>query len=110
MQLFRADHIRSHKGLRAIQEAIMSGGPVETGMTVYEDFYSYVSGVYIYTYGGYVGEHAVKILGWGATGTLSYWICANSWGTSWGESGYFNIEFGQCGIDQEAYSGIPVLN
>jgi len=34
-----------------------------------------------------LGGHAVKIVGWGA----DYWIAANSWGTAWGDKGYFKI-------------------
>jgi len=77
---------------------------------VYQDFYNYKSGVYVYTYGSVVGGHAVKIVGWGVTTAgQNYWIVANSWGTSWGESGYFQIEQGQCGIDTDAIAGIPDL-
>jgi len=41
-----------------------------------------------------MGGHGVKIVGWGASGNLKYWIVANSWGTFWGEAGYFRIAFG----------------
>ena len=82
--------------------ALMEGGPVETAFTVYEDFYSYTSGVYIHTWGGVVGGHAVKIVGWGKQGDINYWIIHNSWGTDWGMDGIFWIEFGQCGIDSQA--------
>merc|ERR1719264_503814 len=53
-------------------------------------------GVFTHTYGQELGGHAVKIIGWGQEedGT-DYWIVANSWGTSWGMSGFFNIAFGQ---------------
>jgi hypothetical protein len=27
------------------------------------------------------------------------WICKNSWGPGWGESGFFRIGYGECGID-----------
>jgi len=48
---------------------------------------NYDSGVYYHVSGRVEGGHAVKIIGWGhdnASG-LDYWICANSWNTSWGE-------------------------
>ena len=48
-------------------------------------------------------NHAVTLVGYGydsATG-LDYWIVKNSWGTSWGEDGYFRIRRGNgtCGIN-----------
>jgi len=55
---------------------------------------NYASGVYYHRTGGVMGGHAVKILGWGhdTTSGLDYWLCANSWNTSWGEKGYFKIK------------------
>lgn len=46
----------------------MTNGPVEASFTVYEDFLSYTSGVYVHTSGAAVGGHAIKILGWGVSG------------------------------------------
>jgi cathepsin F len=46
-------------------------------------------------------NHAVLIVGYGVSGTTSYWIVKNSWGVYWGESGYFRIAKGSstCGIN-----------
>jgi len=53
---------------------------------------SYKSGVYSHRSGYLEGGHAVKLLGWGTQGGLNYWLCANSWGPSWGENGYFKMD------------------
>ncbi|CAL44714.2 50 kDa Cathepsin B [Spodoptera frugiperda ascovirus 1a] len=46
------------------------------------------------------GSHSVVIVGWGTsrvidhrgnTVDMPYWKCRNSWGTKWGENGYFKI-------------------
>jgi len=62
------------------------------GMVIYSDFMSYSSGIYEVTSTTVEGGHAVKLIGWNydASNRL-YWICQNQWGTSWGESGFFNI-------------------
>lgn len=70
-------------------------GPVAVAFNVYEDFFDYQGGVYRHTYGGYMGGHCVALFGYDSEG----WICKNSWGTGWGEAGWFRIAFGQCGMD-----------
>lgn len=94
---------------REIKEEIFKNGPMETAFTVYEDFMNYKGGVYHYTSGKLLGGHAIKVLGWGhdeASG-LDYWLCANSWDTTWGEKGFFRIKQGELGIDDGAYACQP---
>jgi C1A family cysteine protease len=47
-----------------IKAALANYGPLVTGMQVYSDFYNYMSGVYSYAGGSYVGGHAVAIVGY----------------------------------------------
>ena len=48
-------------------------------------------------------NHAVTMVGYGydSSSRLDYWLVKNSWGKSWGESGYFRIRRGNgtCGIN-----------
>jgi len=91
-------------------QEIYSNGPVETAFTVYEDFLSYMGGVYKYTWGDELGGHAVKIIGWGVTSNnVKYWIAANSWNGDWGEKGFFRISRGDddCGFEDEVNGGVP---
>ena len=53
---------------------------------------SYKSGVYTHTTGYLEGGHAVKLIGWGTEGGKDYWLCANSWNTSWGDKGFFKMD------------------
>ena len=52
---------------------------------------TYSSGVYKHVRGGLLGGHAVKVIGWGIDNEVQYWIASNSWGESWGETGFFKI-------------------
>ncbi|CAB3398849.1 unnamed protein product [Caenorhabditis bovis] len=96
------------KTVSAIQTEIMNNGPVTGAFSVYEDFYKYKSGVYHHTAGKLLGGHAIKIIGWGTEGGKNYWLVANSWGSSWGESGFFKILRGtnECGIEHAVVAGL----
>lgn len=83
-----------------LKDKIYNNGPMVAWMMIYSDFYSYSSGVYQYTWGLEEGGHFVVICGW--DDTENYWICKNSWGTGWGETGWFRIRMGtnEAGIEQ----------
>jgi C1A family cysteine protease len=76
---------------------ISSKGPLVACYTVYEDFFAYKSGIYKHVTGKAVGGHCISVVGY--NDSSKYWICKNSWGTGFGENGYFRIGYGQCGID-----------
>jgi len=65
--------------------------PIPISMSVYEDFYYYSEGVYEHTWGGYMGGHAVILIGWDDDNQC--WEAKNSWGTGWGEGGFFRIRW-----------------
>lgn len=48
-------------------------------------------------------DHAIGIVGYDVTTKhgkeLPYWIIRNSWGTGWGEKGYYKLAMGKCGIE-----------
>jgi len=82
--------------------AAVQDGPVAVAFAVYNDFFNYVSGVYkADKTSGLAGYHAVKMLGYGEEKSTKYWTVANSWATSWGNKGYFNIVRGvnECGME-----------
>jgi len=49
-------------------------------------------------------------LGWGNESDLDYWLVANSWGSAWGEEGFFKIKVGNCNIDFTAYACTPDIS
>eukprot|EP00638_Chattonella_subsalsa_P021106 CAMPEP_0117881530 /NCGR_PEP_ID=MMETSP0950-20121206/16878_1 /TAXON_ID=44440 /ORGANISM="Chattonella subsalsa, Strain CCMP2191" /LENGTH=386 /DNA_ID=CAMNT_0005736801 /DNA_START=324 /DNA_END=1484 /DNA_ORIENTATION=+ len=84
--------------------AVASKGPVSIAFQVASDFKSYSSGIYdseICKNGPQDVNHAVLAVGYGTDDEgKDYWIVKNSWGTDWGDQGYFNMAKGKnmCGV------------
>lgn len=87
-----------------IMREIIKSGPVQATMQVYHDLFTYRSGIYEHLPFAEVersGFHSVRIVGWGEEDGVKYWLIANSWGTWWGEEGFFRIRRGinECQIE-----------
>jgi C1A family cysteine protease len=54
-------------------------------------FQNYRSGIFNSTACGTSLDHATNVVGWGTSGGVDYWLMRNSWGTTWGESGYMRV-------------------
>jgi len=107
-----------------MQKDMLMNGPIQIGFLVYPSFMNYKSGVYYTHIWEFMplGGHAVKVLGWGLQNVtflhfwhfqVPYWTVANSWGSEWGEEGYFRILRGWNHCEMETmgppYAGLPEL-
>ena len=63
--------------LNQIKQALQSG-PVVAMMNIYDDFRYYRSGIFKHVRGGYMGGHAVSIVGY--NDHQRYFVIRNSWG------------------------------
>lgn len=115
-----SDSVKIFETQNIIKQHIMIRGPVVAGFLIMEDFIdgSFAragTGIYLeksphkstekkIAYSiekdAIVGSHSVVIVGWGIeknakykekTVNLPYWFCRNSWGSDWGENGYFKL-------------------
>ena len=99
-RLYTIDGWSSHTtpGVEWMKAEIYNHGPVITWFDIYEDFYSYSSGVYQYVSGALLGGTQVVLYGW--SDAESCWLAKNHWGTLWGETGpdgskgWFRIRMG----------------
>lgn len=93
-------------------------GPMAVAFEVYSDFMLYKEGIYHHTglqddFNPFeLTNHAVLLVGYGTDPKSGekFWIVKNSWGTSWGEDGYFRIRRGtdECAIESIAVSATPI--
>ena len=83
-----------------IKRAILNYGGVYTGIGYYG---TYTRSYNYYNYGNSKANHGVVIVGWDDNYSKSNfrtappgngaWICKNSWGSSWGDGGYFYVSY-----------------
>ena len=71
-------------------------GAIQAAMYVPEGLFNYTGGVFKDDGSPVAGQHAVCIVGF--DDAKGCWIVKNSWGSGWGEQGWFRVAYGQCGI------------
>lgn len=72
--------------------AALENGPISVAVEADSSvFQFYKSGILSSTACGTNLNHAVNIIGYGSDSGTLYWLVRNSWGTSWGEAGYFRV-------------------
>ena len=76
-----------------LKSGVATYGVLAGAMFVYNDFLSYQSGVYSHVSGSALGWHGINIIGYNDGG--GYFIGKNSWGTGWGEGGFFRISYAE---------------
>ncbi|MBI2632295.1 hypothetical protein HYW75_04785, partial [Candidatus Pacearchaeota archaeon] len=85
-------------GRETIKEFLVEKGPLPTAILMSGSFDS--NGIYRCNNPQWI-NHVVVLTGYDDIG--GYWIAKNSWGTNWGNSGYFKIGYGECNVEMMPY-------
>ena len=86
-------------------------GPMECGVQATDEFDAYF-GDYIYSQhlDDVQLNHAISVVGYGVTSDgQEYWIGRNSWGTYWGDYGFFYMQMytDNLGIETDCVAAMP---
>ena len=87
-----------------MKQFLIDNGPLIVGFNAGEALQAYTGGILDVTYSRCPssGINTVGLLvGYGTSNGIDFWIVKNTWGTAWGEKGYFRIRRGKgtCGIN-----------
>jgi PKD repeat protein len=96
----------------AFKSALQEYGPLSVVLSVPDDWFYYVGGVYTPTWevtnGVGWANHAVVLVGW--NDSEGCWIIKNSWGSGWGEQGYARVLYGNLEKYNYAYAVTGIVH
>ncbi len=78
-------------GEEAMLQEIYQRGPIACGIAVPDALENYTSGIYVDETGNMDIVHDISIVGFGVENGVKFWTVRNSWGTHWGEQGFFRV-------------------
>ena len=112
---WRVESYGKVRGVYEIKQEVQNWGPVSCGIRATEGLRNDYKAGEVYSEvlrkKDRAPNHAVSVVGWGAEedGT-EFWVVRNSWGTFWGDNGYFKLAIygGNLGLGEtDCYWGIP---
>lgn len=88
---YYVDEHGSVNGTENMMSEIAARGPIACLIAVTDNLIAYTGGVFNDTTGAIEPDHVISVVGWGEENSVPYWIVRNSWGTFWGELGFFRL-------------------
>ncbi|MGC9554399.1 MAG: C1 family peptidase [Thermoplasmatota archaeon] len=93
--------------IAGIKQALIEHGPLVICIWVWKDFMYYSGGVYRHRWGALEGGHLVTLMGY--DDGQQCWIVKNSWGSNWGEEGWFRMAYDADMFIPGCYGGTGIL-
>ncbi len=103
----------SFSGAEKMKTELYKYGPISCGVDATSKFDAYTGGIYSESLLFPMINHEISVIGYGVDDKSGeeYWIGRNSWGTYWGEWGFFRIKMhsDNLGIENDCTAGIPTF-
>ncbi|CAE8602087.1 unnamed protein product [Polarella glacialis] len=110
------------KGEEAMMKEIYARGPIACGFATDMAFMLNFSQTVLENEGVYQTsknltadniDHNMEVAGWGVTDSgVKYWVVRNSWGTYWGDAGWFKLLRGEnmIMVEHDCYWAVPTFD
>lgn len=72
-------------------EEIYQNGPIVCSCSTPQGLYDYKGGIFVDETGANTFDHECEIVGFGVQDTVKYWHVKNTWGSHYGEKGFFKV-------------------
>lgn len=84
--------VKTRNDEKSLMKALVEIGPMDVGFDAEHDsFMRYSGGIYNEKNCTSTLNHGVLLIGYGSENGVDFWIAKNSYGETWGESGFFRI-------------------
>jgi len=112
-QLWNVSQIGGVSGAAQMQAEIFARGPIACSIDATDKLVAYTGGIFSQFELFPMPNHIISVVGWGSENGQKYWIVRNSWGTYWGENGWFRIVMGDShsnlGIENDCVWATPII-
>ena len=108
---YYASNYYSVSGADQMKAELFKNGPIGCGIDATDGLEAYKGGIYSEVNSWPMINHEISVLGYGfdEASQTEYWIGRNSWGTYWGEDGFFRIKMhsDNLAIESDCIAAIP---